>query len=357
MSVTARKGLLCALSMLVLSLGLVACGGGDDSSSQATGQTGGDETQSSSSGGGTIAYISLSNNNSYSKNVLEGIETKAQELGASVEAFDGAYSPEKQLAACQQIMNASSKYEAVVMFPFSPAAAKPCGALAATADVPLIAAGIFVGEGLSVESTVNGVIAGVAPPIQENAEAIAGLLVKACEDRDPCKIGRLATVKELPEYEAMMSEQLDTVTSENPNMEIAAEAEAPLEVGADSQVTKNLLQKAPDLDVIFSITVQGPIGAAKAIEQAGKSHDNANGIRLVGDCSNVFVPMLREGEAFGCFPLLPVTEGENATKLAGEASEGKTVESINPLEAAGLPSEFTEENEAEFPDFDGQLTP
>ena len=220
----------------------------------------------------------------------------------------------------------------------------------------MVSVGNATGDSLTdVEPTVKGVVGQVLIPLDEVTQGVVNLTVQACEGVDPCKIGWMRTTSTLSQADAVMEEKLKAAIKENPNMEIAAEADSELEVQAAEATMNNFLQKVPDINVMTSYTAQDAIGAAKAIEAAGKSHDNAKGIRLIDQgCTEEFVAMLRKEEGFGCVPTLPLTEGEIGVKLAAAAIAGKPVESANSLEVAGLPLEFAVEAAKEDPEFKGR---
>jgi ribose transport system substrate-binding protein len=340
-------------ALLAMLLVVAGCGGGSSSSSTGGSSSGGSEGQSPVK----IAFLAIGTGNTFVNASIKGAEAEAKKINAELEILNGEFNPETQLGQCQQVASAKQA-DAVVLFPVSGSALKPCGPEMEAAELPLVGESQPIGDSVtSLKPEVSGLVANVGVPLQELMEGLADSTVEACEGIDPCNIAWFRTISTLPQGDSVLNELLEKALEENPNMHVVAEADTGLEESDGEQQIRTFAQKTKDINVLLSYGAQSAVGAVKGLEEVGLHAGNSGSdVRIISNgASSVQIELLKKGEFYATPIELPESEGAESVKIAAAAARGEKYPSeYNPPKELGYPVVFNAKTINEFPEFKPQ---
>jgi ribose transport system substrate-binding protein len=340
---TVLAGIVLPLLIVLGALGLVACGG-DDSGGSDTAASGGDGTSAEEEV--QIAYLMLVRANSYTEAMLDGINEVAEEMNANVRVLDANFDAATQLNQMQDVVSTESA-DALIIHAVDANVLTNSVEDAIAAGMKVVAVDNPLGPDLeTLEPQIEGLSSTVAYGIPENGENIGKLIVDACADKDPCKVGYIGGAATVP-LEVSRVEGLKRILAENPNVDLVSEQE-----GADYardtglRVAQNILQANPDLDVLATSGDQMTLGAEQAVEDANLSDQ----VALVGNgASAPGVEAVQEGRWFGTTALVPFSTGRAAAEQAINAVRGGEVQTvILSTELSDVGALVTQDNAADF---------
>ena len=346
-----RRTVWLALAILGAAFALAAvaaCGGGDE---EGEGQTGGGQPAGTAGSEGQeavkVGVFLASAANTYGQAQLEGAKKAAQELGAEVTSFDGAFDTNKQISQIQDA-TASGEYQAFVVSANDGNAVVPELENAAAEGIKVACILAPCGPDLtSLEPQTDAVINHSGTSFPNNGKAIAELTVQACEGKDPCEVAYIPGLLRTAPYEKARLDGFESVIDENPNIKIVAIQEGQYLADPALKATQNILQANPGLDVIASSGDQMIVGAEEAVNDAGKKGK----VVLVGNgASEIGVQAVKEGRWFGTAVYLPFSEGYEATKVAIRAARGEEglPTSINTDDLAKPSTVISKDNAGQF---------
>lgn len=335
-----------AMLLLVVTVVLAACSNsGSGASGDGLSSTGEKEQV-------RIALFTLLNANPYFAGTAKGVEAAATADGAAtVEVFDGNLDPAQQQAQIQDAVT-SGRFDALIVQPI---------------DGPTVATGVedAIAEGLTVVGVTFAVgddprplepqVEGMAASVQIDQPAfgreLGELTVDACKDRDPCEVAILIGGSDLS-GDLAQEEGIREVLDANASIEIVDRQEGAYAPDPSYQVTQNLLQAHPSLDVVVTIADEMAIGVEQAIEEAGRAGE----VAVIGSGTSGYgVQAVQDGRWFATVVSRPETEGRVAAELAIAAVRGEEIEvtGVNPhwlddawgaavtaLSAEGFPFEY-----------------
>jgi ribose transport system substrate-binding protein len=298
------------VATIALSLLLAGCGSsGDDGSS-----SGG----SGSGKGLRIAVFLGDQSNTYEAAQLEGLKRAAAEKGAKiVKVFDGQFKADTQVAQLQDAI-ASGDYDAFAITPNDGAAVVP-QIEDAIKDKILVGCMLTVcgADPTGTDRQIPGMVTNIAFPFDDSGENIAQLIVKACADKDPCRVVYMPGLLSLPLEKARL-DGLKSVLDEHPSIKVVAQQEGKYDTGTARSVMENILTSTDDIDVAAS--AYDPM--TDGIEQAVKDAGNGRKILLIGSGgSEQAIQAVRDGRWFGTVAGRPQTEGELLVKYFDEAAK------------------------------------
>jgi ribose transport system substrate-binding protein len=329
MTPVAHKGarVLVVAALAATSLGLVACGSSSDNSS--TGSTGsaaattGGGTSTASSGGkkATIAAFIVDSANPYDTSLSNALKEQAAKEGADIQVFSADNDPQKQVSQCSDAL-AAQKFNVFVIKAVSGPTVVPCARQAIGKGDVVVAVDSPLGAEYTTKAQVDGIAASVLALPTTNGKALAAMTAKACADKDPCKA---AYYNGPPAFVfASQSRQafLDTLKSEHPNVKVVDQAASNFDTGTGYTLTKSLLAKTPDVDVITADSEQSAQGSIKALKETGKMDQ----VKVIGGGgSKIGVTSIKAGDEFGTSALYPATLGRTSVELAVKALHGETL--------------------------------
>lgn len=343
------------LLLLLLACGLVlaACGGDDDDNG---GGGGGGAGGGSSEEAVSIAYLVATEAAGYPQGMLKAAEEAAGENNAEIEVFDAQFNPQEQVSQCQDAV-ARGTFDAIVTLPAASPAMVACARAAEGKDIPLIATNTPVGTDLeNGEPTVPGVTSQVLVPAATVSQTgFQELLPELCEQVDgACKVAFIVGVRALA-LSGIAEETVKKITSEEPNMELVGVCEGGYQRQGGLGCMQDMLQKDPGVNVLLSMSDDMALGAEGAIRKAGKTPGKDIFVGTQGG-SLQSVERIRDGRWYGSVVAPAEPEGAVPVELAAKAARGEEVPTyVDPLEEAGLPLVFDQQNKGEFPDFVGMF--
>jgi ribose transport system substrate-binding protein len=306
--------------LATLALAVASCGDDDDSGDSGSSGGGGSESESVS-----LAYFVAHQANPYEQsNIDEGKKT-AEEMGAELTLFDGANDPQKQVAQCQDAI-ASQKYDAFVLKSVAGPAMVGCVRQAVDAGIKVVASDIPIGPRFdTVEPQVEGLTGSVLHLPVDDAKPHAAMTAEACGEGD-CEIIYIFGPPAFTFAAESRTAFKKLIAEEHPNVTIAAEASANFSPDEGYSLTKQLLQKHPDVTVITSDSDPAALGIARALKELGKEKE----VKLIGGgASKEGVDAVRAGTWFGTSTLVPRSMARRATEMAILAARDEDVGKAN----------------------------
>lgn len=307
---------------LVLSLFVVAACGGSDSSSDTTGGGGGETTatESTESGGGSSALEGATiYNNQYTQEVqyfvdkAEGMDSRAGELGATVENEYGNVTPEKQI---EQIENALTRQPtALAAVPMDGKSLEPVLRMAQEQGIPSFVVGAKIDNLDIVEAFVG------APNVQDGEEK-AEFVVEQLKGKGTVGIIRGINGQS---FAMEQGEGYENVLSKEPGIKVV---DGGFAGGYSSDLglerTENLLTRAPELDAIIYDADDLTLGGLQALQQAGIAPEDI--VIVSTDGAPTALEAVEKGEIDYTLSLCGFAQGIQVVDLMAEAVEGKTLE-------------------------------
>lgn len=352
----ARAAAILAIGALAVT-GLAACGSDDDEA--ATPSTGAKAAEKKPV---EIAYLVATQAAGYPLGMLDAAKKAAAKDGnAKITVFDAQFDPGKQVAQCQDAV-ASGKFDAIVTLPAASPPMAACARAAKAADIPLVSANTPIGADLaSPTSAVPGVTSQVLVPALtafgikpgEGAHDLMTGLCKSPPGGGKCKVGFIEGVPALALTAA--AEQNVKKLAAQEGWELVGTCPGGYQRQGGQKCMQDLLQKAPDMNALLSLSDDMALGAEGAMKARGKTPGKDILIGTQGGSDNG-VDNINSGRWFGSILSLAEPEGRIPVELAIKAARGEKVPaSVDPNKATGMPLVFDQANKSEFPDFVGQF--
>ena len=282
---------------------------------------------------------------SFAQAQANGAKEAAEAAGATVQVFDPAFDPAKQLNQVQDAL-ASGKYDGFLIHAADANVVLPVIEEAIADGVKVVAVFNPMGPDLTtLEPQIDGLTSTVASSIQGSGEQIGNLIVDACEGRDPCKVAFEPCVASLP-LDGVRLDGVESVLSQNANVKLVSKQDGQCNREEGLKVSQNILQANPDLHVIATAGDQSTLGAEQAVKSAGKEGK----VALIGNgASKPGVEAVEAGRWTGTVALLPFTEGKAGAEALIKAIRGEEVPTvIDSAELSPIGPVVTPENAADF---------
>jgi ribose transport system substrate-binding protein len=361
----ALLGVLAALA--VICLGLSACGSDSSSSSSPTESESESESSSSETGGEsegeshTLALFGLAAENSFTQSVYKAVQSKAEEMNASVQFFDGKFEGPLQVSQMQDAIT-SGKFDGFLVMPNDPAAAVAPAEQAIAKGIKTVALEFPIGTNpTDPKPQIEGLTATLIEDDITGAEVTAEAVNEMCKGIDPCKVGMLWGSRAAP-WEAVKKQPFEEGIE--PNVEVVAEADAGFLQGPGEKATAAFIQSNPDMNVLATLGGdQMMIGGQRALEAAGKEigiGDRPEGdVALIGfGASKDGVEAVENEEWYSTYVNVPETMGEKATELLIKELNGETLKenerSYFQTDLSPIGDNFNLKVHEEFPEFKAQ---
>lgn len=340
-----------AVCVLALTAGLAACGSDDEGDTAASGKSGDKPVR--------IAYLLATQAAGYPQGMLAAAKPTAEKLGATLQVFDAQFDPGRQVSQCQDAVS-SKKFDVIIALPAASPPMTVCAKAAKAAGIPLIATNTPVGSDLaSGPPTVEGVVAQVLNPAETSYGAEPGkgshdLLVPMCKKvKGTCTIAYIQGVRALA-LTAAADASIKQLVADN-GWKLAGSCEGGYQRQGGLKCMQDLLQKNPDINVLFSQSDDMANGAEQAMKAAGKVPGEDIVIGTQG-ASDKGIANIRSGQWFGSILSLAEPEGRIPVELAVKVARGEKIpDYVDPNEATGAPQVLDQNNKDEFPDLEGQF--
>jgi ribose transport system substrate-binding protein len=318
-----RKGTRIAIAAAVATaaVGITACGSSsDDSASTGAAAATGSSTQSGGSKEkATIAAFIVDSANPYDTSLSNALKAEAAKQGADIQIFGADNDPQKQVSQCSDAL-ATQKFNVFIIKAVSGPTVMPCARQAIAKKDVVVAVDSPLGPEYTTKPQVDGIAASVLALPTTNGKALADMTAKACADKDPCKV---AYYNGPPAFVfASQSRQafLDTLKSDHPAVQVVDQGSSNFDTATGYTLTKSLLAKDPDVDVITADSEQSAQGSIKALKETGK----LNQVKVIGGGgSKVGVDAIEAGDEYGTSALYPATLGTTSVDLAIKALNGE----------------------------------
>jgi ribose transport system substrate-binding protein len=323
----ARVGLAAAIA--AAAMGLIACGSSDDngstastgSSAAASTTSGGGSTTSSSSGGkkASIAAFIVDSANPYDASLSKAIKAEAAKQGADLEIFGADNDPQKQVGQCDDAL-ATQKYNVFLIKAVSGPPMMPCARQAIAKGDTVIAIDDPLGPEYTTKPQVDGVAASILSLPTTNGTALAEMTNEACADKNPCKVAYYYGPPAFVFASQSRQSFLDTVKQKFPNIQVVDSASSNFDLGTAYTLTKSLLAKDPDVNVITADADQSASGSIKALKETNK----LGSVKVIGGGgSSVGATNIKAGDEFGTSALYPQSLGTKGVDLGIKALNGQ----------------------------------
>lgn len=256
-----KKRLLAALMAGAMALSLVACGSSSSTETATTTTTTESTTTESTTAESTdykIALCMSHQTNSFTTAVSKGANEMAEQLGVTVDVFDGKQDQATQTSQIEQIIN--SGYDGILVEPISVDGIVPAIKQANEAGVPVITVVQNMTDADKyVEAYVGGddALAGELQ-MQKVAEALGG------EGKIAILYGPMGSDAQL-----IRKSGYDIVLAEYPGIEVVFEETANWVTEEALTLVENWLTTGTEINAIVGQNDSMAMGAVKAVEDAG----------------------------------------------------------------------------------------
>lgn len=308
-----KKRLLSMLLLGAMATSLAACGG--DSAAQ-------DDAAAGDENGYKLALCMSHQTNEFTTAVSNGAKAKAQELGVTLEVFDGKQDPQTQINQIETAIN--QKYDGILVEPISADGIVPAVKEANDAGIPIITV---------VQQMKNQDTMAVAYCGGDEAAASELQMQKAVD-----ALGGKGNIVIL--YGPMGSDaQLkrkagyDKVLQNYPDIKIVFDETANWVTADALKLMENWLSTGKEINAVVSQNDSMAMGALKAVEDAGKDIP-VYGLDAVSDA----VKAISDGRLAGTVSQDAPGQGSLAVQTMVDHLDGKDVEPINYTECVWVDS-------------------
>ncbi|MDO4270735.1 MAG: sugar ABC transporter substrate-binding protein [Eubacteriales bacterium] len=254
-----KKRVLALLLTGAMCLSLAACsdnsGGGADTGDSGAGSGGADAKNY------RIALLMSHQTNAFTTAVSEGAKEKSEELGVTVDVFDGAQDQAKQASQMEQCI--TQGYDGILVEPISVDGIAPSVKTANEADVPVMT----VVQKMSQQELAKSHCGG------DDSKAGELQMQKAVE-----ALGEAGNIVVLygpmgSDAQIIRKEGYDKVLANYPNVHIVFEDTANWTTDEALTKVETWLQTGTEINAVVAQNDSMALGAQKAVEDAGKQDD------------------------------------------------------------------------------------
>ena len=276
--------------------------------------------------------------NSYVAATIEGIEAVTEPAGANVTLFDTGFDATLQFSQVQDAVT-QERFDALIIIPLDAVGLVPAVEEAIAAGLVVVTTDLALGPDLTTSAPqVEGQAGAVLTPGTERAENSGAVLLAACADLDPCRVGWIAGVATI-DFEIKVREKLEQIVAENPHIELVVYQDGGGYLAEPAnQIAQDILLANPDLDVLATSGDQMTLGAELAVIDAGLTP--GEDIRLIGGGGSCpAVEKVRSGAWFGTTLDVPYNEGLYGAQIALDWVTGASTEPVglNAQKESGYP--------------------
>lgn len=298
--------------------------------------------------GPRIALFNPLGNNEYVRNAELGVRSIIEAAGGTVDAFDAGFNPEEQLNQINDAITAGV-YDAFIIYSVDGVGVTVGVDAAAEAGIPVIALDAPINPNRQTLVPYRNIAGQIARTGVGDGAQIGQAIVMACEGVDPCEVAFLIGFQGFP-LDLDRLEAIRGVIAPYPNIQIVTVQEASYLEDVGYDVSTNILQANPGIDVIASVGDQMTLGAELAVQDAGLEDQ----VKLIGNgASQDGYRAVAEGRWFATVANIPYTNGQIAAQMALQAIAGELIiRSVNmydqspPIPPSG--AVITQDNVAEF---------
>lgn len=298
--------------------------------------------------GPTIALFNPLGNNEYVRNAELGVRSIIEAAGGTVEAFDAGFDPAEQLNQITDAITAGT-YDAFIIYSVDGVGVTVGVDAAAEAGIPVISLDAPINTDRKTLVPYKNIAGQIARTGVGDGEQIGKAIVMACEGVDPCEVGFLIGFEGFP-LDLDRLDAIKAIVADYPNIQIVSVQAGAYVEDEGFNVSTDMLQANPGIDVIASVGDQMTLGAELAVQDAGL----VDQVKLIGNgASQDGYKAVQEGRWFATVANIPYTNGQIAAQMALQAIDGTLIiRSVNmydqspPIPASG--AVITKDNVADF---------
>jgi ribose transport system substrate-binding protein len=287
--------------------------------------------------------------NSYVAATIEGMEEVAARDGAEITRFDTGFDATLEFNQMQDAVSQGT-FDALIVIPLDPVALVPAAEEAIAAGLAVVNTDLALGPDLTTsQPQIEGQAGTVMTPGTVRAENITSLLLAACENVDPCRVGWIAGVATI-DFEVKIKERLDQIVADNPNIQLVAYLDGGGYLADPAvAIAQDILAANPELELLATSGDQMTSGAEIAVTDAGLVP--GEDILLIGgggSCPGVTA--VTEGRWFGTTLDVPRNEGVLGAEIAIGWVRGEITEpqGVDAQAESGFPSLLTADTVSQF---------
>lgn len=290
--------------LLVVPLGLIACGGNSSSSS------GGSTSKSF-----TIAFSNPVGSNDLLVVVQKAIEARAQCLGFKVVALDANLSADKQVSDITQFI--SQKVDGIIVEPLNASAVKPVVEQAQAAGIKVIGSNLTLGKTGTTTADIAPFQASVDEGYQQSAQETAQYLSGQLGGHG--NVLGIGIGFPVPVIQYEVSALHTAAIAYGLNWLGEVDNPSDNEAGAEPIVEQALL-KYPNINAIMAYNEPSALGAAAALKAQGRT-----GVLITAaNGTPAGVDAVKTGQIAATWDLLPWKLGVDFVNVLTQLMEGHT---------------------------------
>jgi len=293
-----------------------------------------------------IAFLTAATNNVYLQAGIKGAQDAAAEIGATLDVFDGNWTPATQYNQVQNILS-SGNYNAILAEMNDGAQAckiltedaPEANVLVAVANQPLCNKAELEGEAYWAPGTLNFVGG------SQGREAFRDFFMYIAEENPGPQKVIVVTGPDLNANTINTDAALADVQAKYPDFKVVAAVRTNYTIPQGNEKTLPLLNANPDATILIGNYSDITRGAVQAVKQAGledsiKVYDSGG--------SEWAFQAVRDGEVYLTRTYTPYTEMYEAVKALGAAWKGETVPRYFALESALVTKNNIDENKPQY---------
>jgi ribose transport system substrate-binding protein len=266
-----------------------------------------------------IAYFAPQAN-TYAQATYQGLVEAGKKLNADITRFDTGFDAQKEYSQIQDAITLK-KFQAFVIIALDPVSLIPAVKAAIKAGIKVVNTDLVLGPRFGYQQPQVAGQSGTVvdlPGYRAQSE-VNQLLVLACKDLNPCKVGWIAGFATI-DFERSIKYQLGAVQKIHPNIKVVAYQDGGGYLADPAfKIAQNMLQAHPDINLLATSGDQMTLGAEIAVKGAGSTGK----IRIIsGGLSCPGQKAVTDGRWFGGTIAVPKTEGVIGGTIAIYAARG-----------------------------------
>lgn len=269
-----------------------------------------------------IAFFGFWKSNSFTKAVLQGVQTAAATAGAEVvDLTTPTYDAAAQMKAVQD-QTVKGDAQMYVLLADDSVGMATAAKEAIAKGITVVAAFTPLGSSFdTLEPQVPGLIVVGETPVA-NGKVLAELAVKACGSFNPCNVAYLEGLKALPLDNARTQSFLSTLAAGDPNAKVVADVEGGYTPDQGKKAAQDALQRNHNINVMVGSS-QAIIGAQSVVD--------VTKVKLIGNgSSEEAFAGVNSGQWFALYNMDVVGMGAKAVEMGLAVASGKSnVRSFN----------------------------
>jgi len=270
--------------------------------------------------GASIALLLPLANNEYVRNAELGVRDIIEGAGGTVATFDANFVLEEQLNQIEDAITAGT-FDAIILYTVDGVGVTVGVDSAAEAGLPVIALDAAINEDRTTLVPYKNVAGQIARTGEGDGAQIGQAIVMACEGMELCEVAFMIGFEGFPLDQDRIGVVRDVV-AEHEHIEIVTVQAALYLEEEGYNVSTDMLQANPGIDVIASVGDQMTLGAELAVQDAGLT----DSVILIGNGSSVDgYAAVKEGRFFATVANIPFTNGQIAAQMALQAIAGELI--------------------------------